>query len=90
MTPSGLLYFTSATKYGKGEVNIFDLKTGKSKFGKSITARFNEASGQNTLLRDFKDQLVYVYTSDGNALYKINLEDGGLKQIIATLTPTGL
>ncbi|MDH3711854.1 MAG: PQQ-binding-like beta-propeller repeat protein, partial [Cyclobacteriaceae bacterium] len=79
MTPAGLLYFTSATKYGKGEVNIFDLKNGNPKFSKSITAKFGEGSTQNTLLRDFKGQLAYVYTNDGNALYEINLHNGGLR-----------
>lgn len=79
MTPAGLLYFTSATKYGKGEVNIFDLKTGKPKFPKSITAKFGDGAHQTSLLRDFKDQLVYVFTHDGNALYEINLDNGALR-----------
>ena len=79
MTPSGLLYFTRANQYGKGEVNIFDLKTGDPRFSKSITSKFDEEDAHQSLLRDFKEQLVYVYTDDGHALYEINLENGMLR-----------
>jgi outer membrane protein assembly factor BamB len=79
LTPSGLLYFTRANQYGKGEVNIFDLKTGQPKFPKSITAKFDDTDEHRSLLRDFKGQLVYVYTDNDNALYEINLKDGMLR-----------
>lgn len=79
MTPSGLLYFTSANQYGKGEVNLFDLNTGQPRFDKSITARFKEGSPTQSLLRNFKGNLVYVYADDDNALYEIDLESGMLR-----------
>ena len=81
MTPSGLLYFTNANQYGKGEVNIFDLDTGQPKFNKSITSKFDEGSAQRSLLRDFRDNLAYVYSDDDNALYEINLENGMLRML---------
>lgn len=79
MTPSGLLYFTNANQYGKGEVNLFDLDTGRPRFDKSITSKFEKGSTQQSLLRDFKGNLVFVYSD--NALYEINLENGMLRML---------
>ena len=94
MTNSGLLYITRPGPENSGEINIFDLKTGQPKLAKSIKSRIMAGKTQYKadrfrLLRVFKKNFLYVFSSEERTLYEVNLDNAQLRILREKITFEG-
>ncbi|MCG8318655.1 MAG: PQQ-binding-like beta-propeller repeat protein [Cytophagales bacterium] len=94
MTNSGLLYITRPGPENSGEINIFDLKTGQPKLAKSIKSgimagKTKYKADRFRLLRVFKKNFLYVFSSEERTLYEVNLDNAQLRILREKITFEG-
>lgn len=94
ITPNGLMYITKSDAYTNGEVNFFDMQTGKTLLKNSIESgkplsSTNYDPSKYRLLRSFKDDKMYVFSNKDMILYEVDKSTATYKALSGKVTLQG-
>ncbi len=85
LTPAGLLYITEPDPTSHGEINFFNLDTGKEVLAKSIKSGKSSDINDARLLTQHDGHLLYVFSNNDRVLYEIDKDKGMMKILHAGL-----